>query len=250
MVAGMISTPGGSSSVQDGWERARKSGNIDGVLALIGKGMPNIRGKRKMDYPFHLRGEQRRSALRGEGQVEALLLNKDIVLSKDGEVVGRVRFLANAAGLGSRRRGNVIADLFGLDEKDTPVVGEVKITHADPWYAVVECAEQVALLRADRKHLKAWLGKKLQKDIRGVGSWGMVIAPARYWAKNGKAGAFKLVDALREKTKIRICCVSYKDERLMDRQPMELKVEHGLPPSTGGGRKTVTREDRHHSPAS
>lgn len=249
MVPGMISTPGGNSSVQDRWEGARKSGNIDGVLALIGKGMPNMRGKRKMGYPFHLHGEQRRGALRGEGQIEALLLNKSIVLSKDGAVVGYLRFLANAAGLGSRRRGNVIADLFGLDEKDAPVVGEVKVTHADPWHAVVECAEQVALLRADRKHLKAWLGKEMQKDIRGVGSWGMVIAPERYWAKKGKVGAFKLVDALREKTKIRICCVSYKDERLRDRQSVELKVEHGLPPSTSGGRKTVTREDRHHSPA-
>lgn len=250
MVGGISSTSEGRPFVEYGWDAARKSvGNIDAVLLLIGKGMPNIRGKCKMGYPFHLYGEQRRSALRGEGKIEALLLRKGIALSKDGKVVSRVRFLANAAGLGSRKQGNVIADLFGLDEKGTPVAGEIKIKHRDPWYALVECAEQVALLRADRKHLKVWLRKQLQEDIRGVGSWGMVIAPERYWEKKEREAAFRLVDALRKKTKIRICCMSYKNERLLDRQSVELRVEYGLPPSTSEYRKVPTRGDRHHSPA-
>lgn len=223
------------------WDAARKSvGDIDGVLALIGKGMPNIRGKRKMGYPFRLYGEQRRGATRGEGKIEALLLRKAITLSKNGKVVGRMRFRANAAGLGSRKRGNVIADLFGLDEKGTPVAGEVKITHGNPWHAVVECAEQVALLRADRKHLKVWLRDRLHEDVRGVGTWGMVIAPEKYWGKKEREATFRLVDALRKKTKIRICCVSYEDERLLHHQSVELRVECGLPPSTSEHRKVTT----------
>jgi hypothetical protein len=250
MVGDISSTSEGRPFVGYGWDAARKSvGNIDAVLTLIGKGMPNIRGKRKRGYPFHLYGDQRRSATRGEGKIEALLLRKEIALSKDGKVLGCVRFLANAAGLGARKQGNVIADLFGLDEKGTPVAGEVKIRHRDPWYSVVECAEQVALLRADRKHLKVWLREQLHKDIRGVGSWGMVIAPERYWEKKEREAAFKLVDDLRKETKIRICCISYKDERLLDRQSVELRVEHGMPPSTSEQRKVTTHGEKYRSPA-
>jgi len=246
----MSSPSAGRPVVEHGWDAARRSvGVIEAVLPLIGKGMLDIRGKRKMGYPFHLSGEQRRGALRGEGKIEELLLGKEITLSKDGKIVGHVRFLANAAGLGSRKQGNVIADLFGLDEKGTPVAGEVKIRHRDPWYAVVECAEQVALLRADRKHLKAWLREQRHKDIRGVGSWGMVIAPEKYWEKKERQAAFRLVDALQKKTKIRICCISYKDECLLDRQSIELRVEHGMPPSTSEHRKAATHGERHRSPA-
>lgn len=219
------------------WDAARNNvGRIEDVLALIGKGMPNIRGKRNRGYPFQLYGDQRRGSLRGEGKIEALLLRKKSNLFKDGKIVSRVRFLANAAGLGSRKKGNVVADLFGLDGRGAPVAGEIKITDRDPWYAVVECAEQVALLRADRKNLKVWLREELYEDILGAGSWGVVIAPERYWEKRESKAAFKLVDALREKTKIRICCVSYSDARLLDSDPVELQVVHGMPPSTIGNR--------------
>jgi len=213
------------------WDTARKKvGDTKGVLNLIGKGMPNTRGRRKVGYPFHLYARQRRGAVRGEAKIEARLLGKETVLVWQDRIVRRVNFLANAAGLGSRKRGNVIADLFGMDKNGAPVAGEVKITHRHPWYAVVECAEQVALLRADRKNLKAWLRKELKKDVRGAGSWGMVIAPRRYWKKQESVAAFELVDELRKSTKIRICCAGYADVALLDANPIELELVHGMLP--------------------
>src|SRR3989338_6249071 len=220
------------------WDQARKdvgAGNVERVLSLIGKGVPNIRGRRRLGYPFKLSGQQRRGRVRGEGVIEERLLGKQTLLIRDGAVVTGVRFLANAAGLGSRKKGNVVADLFGLDTKNSPVVGEVKVTHGNPWYAVVECAEQVALVRADRKNLASWLRKELKIESGCVGAWGMVIAPETYWCKQETAAAKKLLDALRRTTEIRICCVSYpgpKSLKSLDANLIGLKVVCGMPPST------------------
>jgi len=182
------------------WADARKdkSGNIDGVLSLIGKGMSLIRGRQKMGYPFKPDGRQRRGRVCGEIEVEAKLLGKRVILSKGNKRISEVCFLSNAAGIGSKKKGNVITDLFGLDDKESPVVGEVKIRDNNPWYAVVECVQQIALLRADRKHLQEWLkGHSYKKDLRGAGSWGMVIAPEKYWKKKEKEQAFQLVEELK-----------------------------------------------------
>ena len=217
------------------WIKARSDvGNIPMVLSLVKQGMADLtRGKRHMDYPFKLEGTQRRRSTRGEARVEAALLSaskplrKCILMAKG--IRKEIEFKANAAGLGNRREGNIIVDLFGLDQMGSPVAGEVKISDKNPWYAVVECAAQVALLRSDRQNLKEWLRKALKEDIRGRGSWGMVIAPKKYWRKKETECAKHLVEELRKKTKIRICCVSYDENKPLDE--IKLNVEFGRPPS-------------------
>lgn len=222
------------------WDKAREeTGNIDLVLNLIKKGQCDlIRGKKAMDYPFGLDGKQRRSSEKGEAIVEARLLStskvqKKCILVVDGCPKKEIEFKANAAGIGNRRKDNLIADLFGLDETGSPVAGEVKISHANPWYAVVECAAQVALLRADRKNLMEWLREQLKdSSVRGRGAWGIVVAPENYWEKEEVESAKHLVEELRKKTKIRICCVSYSTLNIFDSKQIPLKIVFGKPPTT------------------
>lgn len=220
------------------WIRARNDvGNKALVISLIKKGMASLtRGKRQKEYPFNLDGLHRRKSARGEGVIELALLStpqaaKKCLLITNG-IRKEIEFKVIAAGIGNKRKGNIIADLFGLDQIGSPVAGEVKISDRNPWYAVVECAAQVALLRSDRQNLKECLQKMLGKEVRGRGSWGIVIAPKDYWLKKETKDAKSLVEELRKKTKIRICCVSFIDNSAFQRNPVQFNVEFGQPPST------------------
>lgn len=225
--------------MKEEWNKARNdTGNIDLVLDLVKRGMTDlVRGRRNMGYPFGLSGKQRRESLRGESKIEAKLLSspkspKKCVLVKDSRMIKEIEFKANAAGLGNRRKGNIITDLFGIDGIGSPVAGEVKVTDRNPWYAVVECVAQVALLRADRQHLMSWLKEKLGDDIRGRGAWGIVIAPKEYWEKKEKEVAKRLVEKLHDKTKIRISCVYYNELTSFNSDKILLSIIFGKPPST------------------
>jgi len=216
------------------WGRARKKvGAIRDVVRLIQAGPADTRGKRNMAYKIELTGKQRRASIPGEGKIEAQLLSardkpKLCLIMKDRRKLSTVRFMSNAFGIGARRRGNVFTDLFGLDKKNSPVCGEVKIKADNPWSAVVQCSEQVALLRSDRKFFSENIRAK-NKAIKGTGTWGLIIAPPKYWDKREITVAKRLVKRLREKTKVRICCVSYDDTALKE-SPVILKVVCGRPP--------------------
>jgi len=216
------------------WDKAKDNvGTLEDVRKLIEIGRKDRRGSRKMQYSFSLHGNQRRASMRGEGVIETQLLStskksKECVLLKDEKRIKSVRFTDNAVGIGARRKDNVIVDLFGLDDRDSPVCGEVKITANNPWSAVVQSVEQVALLRSDRAFLRNNLRAKAQKDIRAVGAWGLVIAPPKYWLKKEFQEAKRLVEYLRSKTMVRICCVSYP--KLLHENQIFLNVVCGLPP--------------------
>lgn len=217
----------------DTWDSVRKNvGRIESVISLIQQGPAHRRGK--CDMPYRLEpGKQRRASIRGEGKIEKQLLSdlerlKECILLKNGKKLNSIYFLSNAFGIGAKRRGNVIVDLFGLDKKGSPVCGEVKITSANPWSAVVQCAEQVALLRSDRKFFMENIKAKFDKTVRGAGAWGLVIAPIKYWNKEEAINAKELVETLRRKTKVRICCVAY--DGIVKNNQFILQVVFGLPP--------------------
>lgn len=216
--------------MKDSWSKAKKCiGEVELVRKLVEAGLDDLRrGKRNKRYTVSLDGKHRRRTSRGEGKIEKeLLIPKECVLIKDGKCIKNIRFGNSDFWIGGRKKGNVRADLFGLDDKDSPVCGEVKETADNPWYAVVECVKQVTLLRSDRKYFKDNV-KNIAK--RGTGSWGMVVAPAEYWKKEEFAEAKRLVEYLRKTTKVRICCSSFKNKELLHKNPVELKVECGLPP--------------------
>lgn len=216
------------------WDKAKKDiGALEVVRKLIEIGRKDRRGSRKMEYSIILNGNQRRASMRGEGEIEAQLLSTckkptECMLLKDGRKIKSVHFTDNAVGIGARKKGNVIIDLFGLDDKDSPVCGEVKKSANNPWSAVVQCVEQVALLRSDRKFLLNNLRAKTHKKIRGVGAWGLVLAPPKYWDKKEFHAAKSLVEYLRSETMVRICCVSYP--KLLHENQVFLNVICGLPP--------------------
>jgi hypothetical protein len=222
--------------MESNWDKAKNDvGNVKIVQELIQSEKVYTRGMRNKPYLITLAGKQRRSSVRGEAKIEKALLSgpkrrKVCWVIKEGKKIKSIYFLDNAVTLGSTRKDNVITDLFGLDDIGSPVCGEVKISDKNPWYAVVECIRQVVLVRSDRKFLMKNLREKEQKNIRGRGSWGLVIAPPRYWGKAEFFKAKKLVDYLRLNTKIRICCVSYPDT--LDANEILLKVVCGLPPTT------------------
>lgn len=240
----------------DEWQRAREStGEIEEVLRLVKRGLTMTRGQRDLEYRLSIAGEQRRklknSEIKDEVAIEKALLypaglSKECLIVK-GKSARRVLFISNAVALTGRAEGQVETDLLGIDEEGTPVCGEVKRDDIDgkrpannPWYAVVECAEQVGFLRADRKHflndfktkLKKVEGTSVELQItqwsrsdRYTGAWGMVIAPACYWKMEEYKNAVRLIDQLNNRTKLRICCVTY------DRQnPKVLHLMAGHPP--------------------
>ena len=172
------------------WNRAKNDiGKVDPVIKLVKQGLTRFtRSYNKKKYTISFDGMQRRSKKRGlvRGEVgieRALLSSKICLIKKNNKMIKKVKFKTNAAYLGGKKTGNIIADLFGLDEAGSPVAGEVKLTDKGPWYAVVECAAQVVLLRGDRKELKKYIHEKLGKKVRAKGAWGIVIAPDKYYNK-------------------------------------------------------------------
>lgn len=247
----------GNETFLDEWQKAREStGEINEVIRLVKQRFKMTRGRKHLEYKLSITGKQRRTLKNGEIKDEvavenALLypagLRKECLIVRGGSA-RKVRFISNAIALTGRAKGQVETDLLGIDEEGSPVCGEVKRDDINgkkpannPWYAVVECAEQVGFLRADRKHFLYDLKKKLNKikdtdDERQItgwvrspkfsGTWGMVIAPACYWEMKEYKEANRLIDKLKEaKTQLRICCVTYDRNN-----PKVLNLKAGYPP--------------------
>jgi hypothetical protein len=62
--------------------------------------------------------------------------------------------------LASRRKGQVIADAFGvLKAKNNvrPIIIEVKVTANNPWFALIKNLQQIRLARACAHKLQAFI---------------------------------------------------------------------------------------------
>lgn len=229
------------NSVRAEWKKVKNDiGNMSLVIELIKIGLRHFtRGYNKRAYAIQFDGLQRRSKkcklIRGEVGIEKILLEaKTCLIRRNDKTIKRLTFKTNAAYLGGKKQGNIIADLFGLDEIGSPVAAEVKITDKGPWYAVVECIAQVVLLRGDRKELKKYIHQKLSKKVRARGSWGIVIAPLEYYAnrQNEMVVVGKLIKGLEKNTEIRICCVSFNSSIDKRKDVAILNVVCGRPPLT------------------
>lgn len=215
------------------WDSTRKKiGAIKDVLWLIRNRKAKTRGERKLRYKLPSEGMQRRKQTRGEGKIEEKLIStkeqpKTCLIVRGKKCLKEVEFISNNFGIGAQRCGHVICDLLGFDKMGSPVCGEVKKGDAYPWSVVVQSAEQVSLLRADRVFFMKNIKEK-RGNIRGSGAWGLIIAPPDYWRKKGFAEAKRLVEVLRRKTQVRICCTSFDDKS--DGQTVKLEIVCGLPP--------------------
>jgi hypothetical protein len=119
----------------------------------------------------------------------------------------------NNFALANTSSGQVIADVLGVLERNgvklgRPLLVEVKTTNGGPWHALVECLKQVSLARRNEKAIC----DKLKKDnvSSGPGSWGLVIAPKKFWNKQLKE-CESLMSVLKTKTRARIGFVAIDD---------------------------------------
>lgn len=124
----------------------------------------------------------------------------------------QVMGLAHQMPMAQQRQGQVIADCLGTiqcGERTHPVAVEIKDTHANPWHAVIENLQQVRMLRANVRNVQEFF--KNRKGIHHFkGSWGMVLAPKRYFEKHKNVldRSVRLSDFLRQKTEARIMFVT------------------------------------------
>lgn len=221
------------SSLNDLWQQVRMSGDPKLLLRLI-------RGRRPAQRSRHLlgglSGEDRRGKSKtsrnhvaGEREIERSLLKKTLTFSSGGRDVA-VQIAANAVPLGAKRGEERELDLLGFDRTGSPVIIEVKKTDANPVYALVELCEYVWRLRAIRSRFEGevrnqWPGKRYR------GTWGILLAPEAWWERRPEKlkAHRKLVGLLHEKTKIRICSLSWHDSI----QGLESKcvLKAGRPPA-------------------
>ncbi len=204
------------------WQKARESGgNVDMVLRLAKSRRPPSRTARGMDYKFHVgdrrsRAEGSKNKIAGERKTERELLGLGWItlLDKEARIISMVKVIGNALPLGAQQSSKREVDLIGVDHDGSPVAIEVKETADDAWYAMVELCEYVWRMRHDPDGLEKNIQKHLGDQKQHRGSWGMLLAPEKWWAKHKNAVEFhrKLIVALAEKTKIRLCSAIRKPE--------------------------------------
>lgn len=147
---------------------------------------------------------------RGEMKTEQLMLGelgklKRLQLCRNDQNYQLIS-VYHAAPSANPRSGQVIADVLGVVQVKKelhPLLVEIKTTDRDPWYALVECLQQVKLARANEKNLVQMLSRWVSPKPKGA--WGLVVAPAGYYNKHKGilTKCEKLLEELK-KTKARV----------------------------------------------
>lgn len=188
------------------WKDCRKRSNTAQILKLWQNPLPQ-NWKRKI-WEGKL-GYRKRSDDKGEQQIEARLLNcdggVDVVL--DSKTI-QLKAIYHNFPLANQRSGQVIADAFGVLEAGNTqrtLMIEVKVSDRNPWYALVENLQQVRLARACAQEVTQFVKKQTgQSPERGT--WGLVLAPKKYYERHGReAAACKhLLEELKKRTQARV----------------------------------------------
>jgi hypothetical protein len=128
----------------------------------------------------------------GEHAIEYQILEQHFnsVQCLGGKVVDGINAMPLAGDTSGRRFGNVEADLFLLIEKDKGyhlVLGEVKDTKNNAWYAAIENLRQLKLMVSSAAARQLFQCRKrdicLPTDMPVIG---LVIAPAKFYLKKGQ----------------------------------------------------------------
>ena len=159
-------------------------------------------------------GYRKRSDYNGEQCTEKELFNGGFngfkLMFSDRETIAnyRVEAIYHNMPLANQRKGQVIADAFGILETGKsvrPLLIEVKIAANNPWFALVENLQQIRLARACAHKIQDFVHKNSKHRVeRGV--WGLILAPASYYEKHfGNLAKCKpLLDALKQNTRARV----------------------------------------------
>ena len=144
---------------------------------------------------------------RGEQQIERLLFERSPI-----EIVGDkckpLSLLVTDQNfpLTRQSRGQVLCDALGfINHRGIchPIATEIKITDADPWFAVVENLIQTRLARFNLNNIEHYAIKRSLRDLNlqsARGAWGLVLAPRKYFDQNSTRleAALKLIQEVKK----------------------------------------------------
>jgi hypothetical protein len=193
------------------WKLARKNiGNYNEILNLWAEKMPLNWQREDLAGAFGFRKNTKEGIERGEQKIEKQLFAPEhqplTILHSTGRAIGEMDALYHNMPLANQKRGQVLADAFGvirLGKQCHPVMIEVKVTNATPWYALVENLLQVRLARACESRIRAILYKKWTGAI-GRGVWGIVLAPTAYFNHPNLPACHELLQHLKGKPQARV----------------------------------------------
>jgi hypothetical protein len=195
-------------------------GNVNGVVNVWNKRLPQDCLDRRWDGLWGFRTNSLEGAENaGEKEIERRLLGKAgtlkqlcLVRSESDDPAEPEQPLLTAYHrfpLSNKKQGQVISDVLGVvlaGGRMRPILIEVKVKANDPWYALVECLQQVKLSRLSGERICQHLKRRI--DSVQKGAWGIVVARDRtYFTKDPAVleDCKKLLLALKEGTNARIC---------------------------------------------
>jgi hypothetical protein len=193
------------------WKDGRKKIDADQIIKLWQQPMP--RDWEREIWGGKL-GYRKRSDNKGEQCTEKELFKGgpngfELVFSgQQTNANYRVKLIYHNMPLANRRKGQVIADAFGVLEAGKsvrPLFFEVKVAANDPWFALVENLQQIRLARACAQKIQAFVHENTEYWVeRGV--WGLILAPESFYENySGNLAKCKpLLDALKQNTRARV----------------------------------------------
>src|SRR5882724_3872893 len=151
------------------------------------------RAFRPLDKGYRKTGKRDQPA--GEQVIEKALLGdrgseREHRLRRGSQALTLKTYLHNMA-LSNVRTEQVVADAFGIlkvHRRFHPISIEVKVTDGGWWSAVVQCLQQVRMLRCNLPRLTSFCANHLDAP-HAKGSWGMVLAPGSYFQKSAATRA-------------------------------------------------------------
>lgn len=192
----------------------------------------------KWDIPAGFRKNTER--VKGEQQLEQQILGKEgewkeHSIDFPGAPGTKFAGAFNNFALMTQRSGQKIADGLGFICSPTclhPVCIEVKTTANSLWSAVVQNLQQVRAARANRKNIENFVNN-LKESVHYAphrnsrGTWGMVVAPSKYYEKyrGQMPSVLDLLEQMKKKTTARVILCS------MDKEVKILRFRGGYIPT-------------------
>jgi hypothetical protein len=113
-----------------------------------------------------------------EGKDENRTEGKSIEIQLNGKKIGRLTATYHQPPLANQskeQRTPDVAATVELGKLKRPAMVEVKVTDRNPWYALIECLQQVHMARAYPEL------KSICPGTNQGGVWGVVLAPKKYF---------------------------------------------------------------------
>ena len=152
-----------------GWLRLKQQHGWKGDLYTYRHDNLGKPGEKKIEELLFPKGKE---AKRTEG--------KSIEIQLNGKKIGRLTATYHQPPLANQSKGQRKPDLAAMveldfEKKKFPAMVEVKVSDNNPWYALIECLQQVHMARSYPDL------KSICPGTKEKGVWGVVLAPKKYF---------------------------------------------------------------------